>query len=323
MTLSAPHRARTFLPVAAAAFAVFLASALPAHAQQGAAAPATTHTRSGDSYSLGVSLGEQLHNAGVAPQDVNGERVAAGVHDALTGKAKPTPEDRQNIEGLLHGSHAGAAAPGASPNTTAPSTPAPDSAHGNSAGSYSVGVMMGAQLHASGVTPQEVANERLTVGLQDALTGKAKLGPEDQKNITELLSRSRAQAGETNHRAAATFLAENGKKKGIVTTASGLQYKVITAGSGTPPKATDEVVVNYRGTLLDGTEFDSSYTRGKPETFPVDHVIPGWTEALQLMKPGAKYRLFIPPKLAYDLAAPPGIPPGSLLVFDVELLSVK
>jgi FKBP-type peptidyl-prolyl cis-trans isomerase len=325
MTLSAPHRARTFLTVAAAAFAVLSGSAMPAHAQQAAPAPAAAHTRSGDSYSLGVSLGEQLQNAGVTPQDVNGERVAAGVHDALTGKAKPTPEDRQNNEGLLHRSHAGAAAPGMSPNTPAPSTPAPDSAHGNGAGSYSVGVTMGAQLHASGVTPQDVGGERFAVGLQDALTGKAKLGPEDQKNITELLRRSREQAGETNHRAAAAFLAENGKKKGIVTTASGLQYKVLKAGSGPSPKATDQVDVNYRGSLLDGTEFDSSYTSGQPATFPVNHVIPGWTEALQLMKPGAKYKLFIPPKLAYDLNSPPGapIPPGSLLVFDVELVSIK
>jgi FKBP-type peptidyl-prolyl cis-trans isomerase len=132
-----------------------------------------------------------------------------------------------------------------------------------------------------------------------------------------------AAQGDTNHRAAAKFLAENAKKPDVVTTASGLQYKVVAAGSGESPKATDEVTVNYRGTLLDGTEFDSSYKRGEPATFPVSRVIPGWTEALQLMKPGAKYQLFIPPQLAYDMRPRPPIPPGSMLLFDVELLSAK
>ena len=102
---------------------------------------------------------------------------------------------------------------------------------------------------------------------------------------------------------------------------SGLQYQVLAPGSGDSPKPADEVTVNYRGTLLDGTEFDSSYKRGQPATFPVTRVIPGWTEALQLMKPGAKYKLFVPPQLAYDLRSRPPIPPGSLLIFEVELLS--
>jgi FKBP-type peptidyl-prolyl cis-trans isomerase len=145
----------------------------------------------------------------------------------------------------------------------------------------------------------------------------------DQNNITKLVRSSVEGAAEANHQAAAKFLAENGKKPGVTTTASGLQYKVLTAGSGESPKATDEVTVNYRGTLLDGTEFDSSYKRGQPATFGVSRVIPGWTEALQLMKPGAKYQLFIPPQLAYDMRSRPPIPPGSMLIFDVELLSSK
>jgi FKBP-type peptidyl-prolyl cis-trans isomerase len=310
MTLSATRRARTLLTIPAAAFAVLFASALPVYAQQGAAAPATAHSKGADSYSLGVSVGTQLHDSGVTSQDVSGERLAAGVQDALAGKVKLTPEDRQNIDGLLRRAHEPAGAPNATP-------------HNSSADSYSLGVSMGNQLHASGVTPQDVSGERLAAGVHDALTGKVKTTPEDQQNITGLLHRSHEQAGETNHRAAAAFLAENGKKKGTVTTASGLQYKVLAAGSGAPPKATDEVVVNYRGTLLDGTEFDNSYKRGEPASFAVDHVIHGWTEALQLMKPGAKYQLFIPPQLAYDLQSPPGIPPGSLLLFDVEVLSVK
>src|SRR5438270_271753 len=113
------------------------------------------------------------------------------------------------------------------------------------------------------------------------------------------------------------------EKPDVVTTASGLQYKVLNAGNGDSPKKTDEVTVNYRGSLINGTEFDSSYKRGQPATFPVNGVIPGWTEALGLMKPGAKWELFVPPQLAYDMQSRPPIPPGSLLIFEVELLSVK
>jgi FKBP-type peptidyl-prolyl cis-trans isomerase len=204
-----------------------------------------------------------------------------------------------------------------------PATPAPDTAHTKSADSYSLGVVMGAQLHDTGVTPEDLSTERVTAGLQDALSGKVAPTQADRQNVNEFMRRSHDKVGEASHRAAAAFLAENGKKQGIVTTASGLQYKVLAAGSGASPKPTDTVVVNYRGTLLNGTEFDSSYKRGQPASFPVNQVIPGWTEALQLMKPGAKYQLFIPPQLAYDLRSPPDIPPGSALIFDVELLSIK
>ncbi len=185
--------------------------------------------------------------------------------------------------------------------------------------SYSLGVSMGAELKQLGLTSAEVSGERLAQGVHDALNGKAEMGPEHQEKIRALIS----SVGESNHHKAAAFLAGNGKKPGIVTTASGLQYQVISAGSGASPKATDEVTVNYRGTLLDGTEFDSSYKRNEPATFQVNRVIPGWTEALQLMKPGAKYKLFVPPQLAYDMRPRPPIPPGSLLMFDVELISVK
>jgi FKBP-type peptidyl-prolyl cis-trans isomerase FklB len=192
-----------------------------------------------------------------------------------------------------------------------------------SAASYSLGVSMGEQLKASGVGSDQVSPERLGQGVRDALAGKAKLTDADRTNISNLVKNAHEQAGDVNHRAAAKFLAENNKKPDIVTTASGLQYKVISPGSGESPKGSDEVVVNYRGSLLDGTEFDSSYKRGQPATFQVNRIIPGWTEALQLMKPGAKYQLFIPPQLAYDLRSPPPIPPGSMLIFDVELISVK
>lgn len=212
-----------------------------------------------------------------------------------------------------------AAAPGAS---TPKKTQAPSAADSKGAESYSLGVLWGSQLHDAGITPADVANERFSAGLHDALTGKVAVTPADQQNLQTLLRRSHERALEANHSAATAFLAENAKKPGVVTTASGLQYKVLREGSGTAPKASDTVVVNYRGTLIDGKEFDSSYKRGEPATFPVNRVIPGWTEALQLMKPGAKYQLFVPPQLAYDAQVRPGIPAGSLLIFDVELMSI-
>ena len=124
--------------------------------------------------------------------------------------------------------------------------------------------------------------------------------------------------------AGATFLAENAKKEGVKTTASGLQYKVIKSGMGESPKLTDAVKVHYHGTLIDGTVFDSSVQRGQPITFPVGGVIPGWVEALQLMKVGDKWQLFIPAKLAYgDQSPSPVIPPNSVLIFEVELLGIE
>ena len=191
------------------------------------------------------------------------------------------------------------------------------------ASSYSLGVSMGTQLRSNGVAPDAINSQRLAEGVHDALSGKVKMSDADQQNIQRLVRSAQEGAADTNHKAAAAFLAENAKKPGVVTTASGLQYQVLTAGSGESPKATDEATVNYRGTLLDGTEFDSSYKRGQPASFVLGRVIPGWTEGLQLMKPGAKYRFWIPPQLGYDLHARPPIPPGALLIFEVELLSFK
>jgi FKBP-type peptidyl-prolyl cis-trans isomerase len=189
--------------------------------------------------------------------------------------------------------------------------------------SYSLGVSMGDQLHHLGLTSDSIATERLTQGLRDALSGKVSMTANDQQNIANFVKTARNNMAESNRAAAKAFLAENGKKKDVITTASGLEYHVVSPGDGASPKATDEVTVNYRGTLLDGTEFDSSYKRGQPASFPVNGVIPGWQEALVLMKPGAKWELFIPPNLAYDVNSPPAIPPGSLLKFEVELIKVK
>jgi FKBP-type peptidyl-prolyl cis-trans isomerase len=144
------------------------------------------------------------------------------------------------------------------------------------------------------------------------------------KDMREKAATANKDAAEKNAKEGEKFLADNKAKPGVKTTASGLQYVVEKEGSGTPPKETDTVVVNYRGTLIDGTEFDSSYKRGEPATFPVNRVIKGWTEALQLMKPGAKYKLFIPANLAYGAGGAGGdIGPNSTLIFDVELLSAK
>jgi len=127
-----------------------------------------------------------------------------------------------------------------------------------------------------------------------------------------------------NKAAGEKFLAENAKKPGVIVTASGLQYKILKTGKGPKPTATDTVTVNYRGTLLNGTEFDSSYKRGKPVSFPLNGVIKGWTEGLQLMNVGSKYKFFIPADLAYGAhGAGPTIAPNSTLIFEVELLGIK
>ncbi len=192
-----------------------------------------------------------------------------------------------------------------------------------SAASYSLGVSFGTQLHGQyQIGADALAYDRLLQGLKDALAGKAVAGPDDAKRVQTLITQIHDTAGAANKAAADKFLADNGKLPGIITTASGLQYKWC-APARDSPKATDEAVVNYRGTLLDGTEFDSSYKRKEPFTFEVGKVIKGWQEGVQLMKPGSKFELYIPPDLAYGAQSPPPIPPNSLLKFEVELISVK
>lgn len=229
---------------------------------------------------------------------------------------------------------AGAAAPSA-PAATSTAAKAKKSSKGaatsgdkgaadpKSQGSYSLGLVFGSQVHGSGLTLDALSLERFNQGLKDALTGKVTAEQADVMHLQALLATSRVKWGEANASASKKFLEENGKQPGVVTTASGLQYKVINAGSGNSPQATDQVKVNYRGTLLDGTEFDSSYKRNEPATFGVSQVIKGWTEALLLMKPGAKWQLTIPAELAYGPNGRPGIPPNALLKFDVELLGVE
>ena len=145
-----------------------------------------------------------------------------------------------------------------------------------------------------------------------------------QKDMMAKQEAKAKAAAEKNSKDGEAFLAENKKKDGVKSTASGLQYKVIKAGDGVMPKGTDTVSVNYKGTLIDGTEFDSSYKRGEAATFPVSGVIKGWTEALQLMKVGSKWQLFIPSNIAYGERGAGGeIGPNATLIFEVELLSIK
>ena len=193
--------------------------------------------------------------------------------------------------------------------------------------SYSLGLEIGASLKE---LQKDIDFDIFLRGLKDSLEGRKPLLTQEQtaevrKEFMTKMQAERAQKtkelGEKNQKEGEAFLAENKKKKEVVTSPSGLQYTVVKEGDGAQPKATDEVTVHYRGTLVDGTEFDSSYKRGEPATFPVTGVIPGWTEALQLMKVGGKYRLFIPSNLAYgERGSGPQIGPNSVLIFDVELL---
>jgi FKBP-type peptidyl-prolyl cis-trans isomerase FklB len=188
---------------------------------------------------------------------------------------------------------------------------------------YSLGYDIGRSLKRKLV---EVDTAAAAQGLKDALDGAAPALPEQeiQQRFEGLRQESARRIPEKNLKDGEAFLARNKGEKGVKTTASGLQYKVITTGKGNKPKAEDTVSVNYRGTLIDGTEFDSSYKRGQPATFPVKGVIPGWTEALQMMKEGSKWMLYIPSNLAYgERGAGPTIGPNSALVFEVELLSIN
>ena len=195
---------------------------------------------------------------------------------------------------------------------------------------YALGMNIGRGLKRQSV---DVDVDALLKGLKDTLSGD-KLVLTDQEvtaTLTELQQEVREKqqiaemkAGEANMKAGADFLAANKTKEGVVALPSGLQYKIITAGTGPKPAASDTVVCNYKGTLLDGTEFDSSYKRGQPASFPVGQVIKGWTEALQLMPVGSKWELFIPPDLAYgSRGAGGGIGPNATLIFEVELISIK
>lgn len=196
--------------------------------------------------------------------------------------------------------------------------------------SYAVGLNIGKNMKQQDV---DVNVDFVSQGMKDALSGatplmndgQAKAAMDEfQKEYTARREEQRTKQADANAKAGEEFLAENGKKSGVTTLPDGMQYQVITEGAGEKPKVTDTVKVNYKGTLTNGKEFDSSEKNGGPVTFALNQVIPGWTEALQLMKVGAKYRFWIPAKLAYGAqGCPPVIEPNSTLVFEIELISIE
>jgi len=196
--------------------------------------------------------------------------------------------------------------------------------------SYAIGMDIGNGLQRQNI---DLNPEIVAQGIWDSLSGGKTLMTEQEYRDTmtafkqELSKKQMEQMqelSEKNKKDGENFLAENKTREGIITLPSGLQYKIIQTGTGKTPMSSDTVTVNYRGTLIDGTEFDSSYRRGQPASFPVKGVIPGWTEALQLMKEGAKWELYIPSNLAYgERGAGRNIGPNSTLIFEVELISVN
>jgi len=188
--------------------------------------------------------------------------------------------------------------------------------------SYAMGMNLGTGLHRQGMTLDSALVAR---GMKDAMSGGKTLLTEEEAReaVTQLQSDIFQHLTAANRKEGEAFLAANKSKEGVVTLPSGLQYKILKAGTGPKPTASDTVTCNYRGTLINGTEFDSSYKRGQPASFAVGGVIKGWTEALQLMPVGSKWQLFIPTDLAYGDRPPTrDIAPGSTLIFEVELLSI-
>ncbi len=191
--------------------------------------------------------------------------------------------------------------------------------------SYTIGQQIGQNLKSQGI---KVDTNILAASIDEAIAGKeGRLTPEEMQKVmqemqNELIEKRKTE-GDENIKKSEKFLEENKAKDGVKVTASGLQYKVVTEGSGAKPKDTDTVEVHYKGTLIDGTEFDSSYKRNQTAKFPVRGVIPGWTEGLQMMQKGSKYQFVIPPALAYGERGRPSIPPNSVLIFEVELIDIS
>jgi FKBP-type peptidyl-prolyl cis-trans isomerase FklB len=188
--------------------------------------------------------------------------------------------------------------------------------------SYALGLNIGKQLKQNDA---EIDVDVYLRGLKDGMAGKTNTMSDEEIRSTLMTWQQgmRTRSLDKKKKEGETFLAENKKKEGVMTTPSGLQYKILTRGTGPIPTTNDTAVCQYRGTLIDGTEFDSSYKRGEPASFPVTGVIKGWTEALLMMPKGSKWQLFIPSDLAYGDRGNPRIPGGSALLFDIELVDIK
>jgi FKBP-type peptidyl-prolyl cis-trans isomerase FklB len=195
----------------------------------------------------------------------------------------------------------------------------------NDSVSYCLGISIAKSINDWGM--QDITPGLISQGLNDALAKKAEPFTDDQAEalITKFVQIAKEKESEASLKEANDYMAVNGKKEGIVSLPSGLQYKILQDGTGAYPLATDNVTVHYKGMLTDSTQFDSSYDRGEPATFPLNRVIPGWIEALQLMKVGSKWIIFLPPGLAYGTNPPQGSPikPNAVLVFEIELLGIE
>jgi FKBP-type peptidyl-prolyl cis-trans isomerase len=231
-----------------------------------------------------------------APSPAVTPGAAAGTAAAPSPSAAPSPRDAAAIDALFKDT--------------------------KSKVSYCIGVQMGTSLRNQ---PVEVDPKTLAEGIQEAFEGKtAKVTVDEARMVINAYLREKMkELSEKNLKDGAAFLEENKKKDGVKVTASGLQYKVVKEGTGPKPKATDTVLVHYRGTLIDGKEFDSSHKRGQPAELGVSQVIPGWTEALQQMGVGAKWNIFVPGKMAYGERPAGPIPPNSTLLFEIELIEIK
>lgn len=190
--------------------------------------------------------------------------------------------------------------------------------------SYAVGQQIGRNMKSQSI---DLDINAFTLAIKHQIEGKESMLTDEEvrkamSKMAENRNKKRREEAEVNKKAGQEYLEKNKAKNGVKVTDSGLQYEVLTEGKGKKPKSTDKVKVHYKGTLIDGTEFDSSYKRNSPAEFPVDRVIPGWTEALTLMTVGSKWKLYIPSDLAYGEAGRPSIPPNSVLLFEVELLEV-
>src|SRR6266700_280666 len=216
------------------------------------------------------------------------------------------------------------AAPGVVVAETAPAATAPKAPPVTpEAGSYDIGLMLGSQLEHNGVAPI-VSMDAVIRGLKEAVAGRA-VTAQERDGALRFMRDAREALTEKNRAAGREFLERNAKEPGVLSMPSGLQYRVLNKGdsSAKSPGPTDQVTVRYRASLADGTVFDRSDTHDRPAMFRVNSVFKGWQEAFLAMKPGAKWQLFVPPELGYGANSPPGVPPGALLIYELELLQVE